>query len=164
MKSAYNAIASSQDLQQDNNWKVIWKLQVPQKIRTFIWLAFHGKVLSNLERTRRRLTEDPFCHGCTRDVEDLGHIFRKCSCVGPLWQRAMGESVKAQDGNLPFKEWVRYNLLSCLHQYDENWKEHFVVCPWWLWKWRDEEVFINNRGLDMDRKIATVKAYLGRMP
>ena len=59
MKSAYNAIASSQDLQQVNNWKVIWKLQVPQKIRTFIWLAFHGKVLSNLERTRGRLTEDP---------------------------------------------------------------------------------------------------------
>ena len=64
MKIAYNASMHNQTSNLYGIWKIIRKLQLPQKIRTFIWMLFHGKILTNLERMRRRITDDPYCHCC----------------------------------------------------------------------------------------------------
>ena len=37
-------------------WTVIWKLKVPQKIRTFLWLTQHGKLMTNHERFHRGMS------------------------------------------------------------------------------------------------------------
>ena len=83
VKTAYNASMANQTSNPDGKWKIIWKLQLPQKICTFIWRLFHGKILTNLERMRRRITDDPYCHYCPQDLEDLFHLFRNCTKVKP---------------------------------------------------------------------------------
>jgi len=34
------------------DWKIIWKWKFPRRIQTFIWLAMHGRILSNFRRSR----------------------------------------------------------------------------------------------------------------
>ncbi|KAL5773797.1 hypothetical protein ACOSQ2_013721 [Xanthoceras sorbifolium] len=47
IKTAYEAKIMGQDLE-DWEGKFIWKLQLPPKIFNFLWLIFHGKLLTNL--------------------------------------------------------------------------------------------------------------------
>ena len=75
VKTAYNDSMPNQTSNPYGTWMIIWKLQLPQKIRTFIWMLFHGKLLTNLERMRRRITNDPYCHSFQQDLEDLYHLF-----------------------------------------------------------------------------------------
>ena len=78
VKTAYNASMPNQTSNLDGTWKIIWKLQLPQKIRTFIWMLFYGKILANLERMRRRIRDDPYCHCCPYDLEDLVGVIDIC--------------------------------------------------------------------------------------
>ena len=110
VKTAYNASMPNQTSNLDGTWKIVWKLQLAQKICTFIWMLFHGKILTNLERMRRIFMNDPYCHCCPQDLEDRCHLFRNYTKVKPFWQRVMIEEEKKGNRILPFKEWLRWNL------------------------------------------------------
>lgn len=56
IRSAYDIKTSRYDLPKDNVWKCIWKLKVPSRIRTFIWLTCHKKRMTNTERVKRGFT------------------------------------------------------------------------------------------------------------
>ena len=45
----------------------------------------HGRILTNLERHQRGLTNNPFNHFCPRETEDLSHLFRFCTKTKELW-------------------------------------------------------------------------------
>jgi len=46
------------------NWKWIWKMWLPQRIKMFLWLILHCKVLTNEERFRRQMSTNPGCALC----------------------------------------------------------------------------------------------------
>ena len=62
--SAYSISTQSNSQHTTRFWNQIWKLQVPQRIRTFLWLAIHDKVMTNNERARRGFTSNPSCRCC----------------------------------------------------------------------------------------------------
>lgn len=37
-------------------WNAIWKLKVPSRIKTFLWLVKHGKIMTNSNRARKGQT------------------------------------------------------------------------------------------------------------
>ena len=82
--SAYGALMPLTKSCKDRTWNVIWKLKIPQKIRHFIWLVYHGRILTNKEREMMGFTLDPTCRCCGPEVEDLNHIFIKCSKALPF--------------------------------------------------------------------------------
>ncbi|KAK8686737.1 hypothetical protein V6N13_125757 [Hibiscus sabdariffa] len=43
--SAYDFLSSGAVTQSDDVWKRIWKFPVPQRIRIFVWLVFHDRLL-----------------------------------------------------------------------------------------------------------------------
>lgn len=51
-------IQSAYSLQHQNcptvegDWKILWKWHGPHRVQTFIWLAIHGRILTNLQRGR----------------------------------------------------------------------------------------------------------------
>ena len=63
-----------------------------------------------MERVRRKLTDNPYCHLCGEDVGDLDHLFRFCIRTKPLWQKLNGGGVRTGDQDLPFKEWFSWNI------------------------------------------------------
>ena len=70
----------------------------------------------------------------------------------------MGLEASAGDPNLPFKEWISQNLSLRSRSGDDAWKERFSICLWWIWKWRNEQVF-NYESISMERKVVAIHAY-----
>ncbi|KAK8575350.1 hypothetical protein V6N12_063025 [Hibiscus sabdariffa] len=87
MKSAYDHIRVHNvvDGIADPCWKRVWKLQVPQRVRFFLWLALHRRLLTNVERIRRHLTSMDRCECCLDGPEDMIHVLRDCFVARDLW-------------------------------------------------------------------------------
>ena len=141
ISSAYDALMPPSLDDPDSTWNLIWKLYIPPKIHHFLRLVYHEKILNNMERTQRRINENPTCHHCPGDCEDLNHIFRKCIKVIPFWRRAANVVEMDAWTSLPFKDWMPWNLKLKVRVNRGFWKETFAVCLRLIWKWRNDIVF-----------------------
>ncbi|KAE8664067.1 hypothetical protein F3Y22_tig00112857pilonHSYRG00227 [Hibiscus syriacus] len=50
VRSAYKVLMAPVPIETDASWSEIWALNVPRRIQTFLWLAVHGRLLTNAER------------------------------------------------------------------------------------------------------------------
>ena len=67
-------------------WEILWKLQVPSKIKIFVWRALHGIIPGvGLLRNRhiRVSPEWPICHS---GPEDIRHLAFTCARVRQVWK------------------------------------------------------------------------------
>ncbi|CAN1818654.1 Putative ribonuclease H protein At1g65750 [Linum perenne] len=71
-------------------WRRVWKWEGPAKIKHFLWLASHGKLMTNAERRKRHITVDVVCPVCQSNCEDTEHVLRRCSFAHLVW-RPTGE-------------------------------------------------------------------------
>ena len=67
ISSDYDTLMSPSSDDPDSTRSLIWKLSIPFKIRHFLWLVYHDKILNKMERTRRIIVDNPVCHQCLRD-------------------------------------------------------------------------------------------------
>ncbi|CAN1122461.1 Putative ribonuclease H protein At1g65750 [Linum perenne] len=91
IKTAYEILDTYSDVSTGSIWRSIWKWEGPNRVRHFLWLIAHEKVLTNSERCRRHLTDDSRCHRCPNSVEDVLH-------VSPLRQEALIQWSPAPEG------------------------------------------------------------------
>lgn len=61
--SALNIIWPTDAEIMDPIWDIIWKSVAPQRVRMFLWLVAHDRVMTNVNRMHRNLT-DPSCRKC----------------------------------------------------------------------------------------------------
>lgn len=154
-KSAYEIIALDEDTKADPVWKQIWKIKTQQWIRTFIWLTYHGKIMSNKERVKRGFTDDGMCGLCQREEEDADHIFRKCEGARKVWARLQPN--KKMELQVPFVSWIKEHI-SHEKPYDSTieWNVIFSTAIWWIWKWRNDFTF-NKKQTQIEDKIKLIK-------
>ncbi|KAK8519572.1 hypothetical protein V6N12_025605 [Hibiscus sabdariffa] len=74
IKSTYKHLVQDTWAGKDMKWKSLWHLHIPECIRYFLWLASHGKLLTNLNRFTRNLTEDHACPVCGAAEESILHV------------------------------------------------------------------------------------------
>ena len=55
---------------------------------------------------RSRMTNDPRCHSCRDETEDLDHLFRTCRDARLIWDKLLNKDAKRQCMGLPFREWI----------------------------------------------------------
>ena len=123
-------------------WKVIWKLSVPQRIRSFLWMVNHERVMCNVERVRRGFTSDSLCPICHQEEESLVHLFRDCTAASQIWTALAHDEVLNNGQVLDFKGWLIYNLTQVNSlEFQSKWGELFAIALWWIWKWRCNLVF-----------------------
>ena len=122
---------------------------VPQRIKIFIWLVSHDKLMHNVNRMKRGFTNNLSCLICDSEQEDLDHIFRRCLIARMIWQnhRRSGNGLKGFDGST--LDWVRANLKDV--QRDHSWPAKFAITLWYLWKRRNEGVFNRAQGIPENR-------------
>ena len=78
VKTAYN-LAASLDVQTDWEGSFLWKIQLPPRVKAFFWLLGQNKLLTNAQRFRRSMTNDPTCSYCGCTWEDSIHCMRGCT-------------------------------------------------------------------------------------
>ncbi|KAK8533234.1 hypothetical protein V6N12_076510 [Hibiscus sabdariffa] len=59
-------------------WAVIAKFRGLPKVRNFLWLVCHLRVLTNAEQLRRHMKNDGSCSLCGFPREDIDHVLRHC--------------------------------------------------------------------------------------
>lgn len=93
-----------------NGWKWFWKLKIPEKLKSFIWIILHNKLPTNQLRALRGMTTQDSCPRCNAGPEDINHLFRVCPKAADHWRATVfGQSMR---GNLDSSivDWCGKNL------------------------------------------------------
>lgn len=82
-RSSRKGVASSSGVGLAINlqWKRLWKLKYPGKIRHFLWRFAHNSLALRRVLEHRGMEVDTRCVVCNRLNEDGGHLFFKCKHV-----------------------------------------------------------------------------------
>jgi len=69
----------------DFEWYRIWKLQIPNIVKMFMWRLAHNSLPVRKNVSRRGVELDTKCPVYQRLDEDCGHLFFKCKYVKRCW-------------------------------------------------------------------------------
>ncbi|KAL0017269.1 hypothetical protein SO802_004338 [Lithocarpus litseifolius] len=71
-------------------WKNIWKLNIPEKIKHFLWRSCTNSLPSKENLKKRAIPIDPTCHLCSRETESVLHALWGCEKVQTVWATDFG--------------------------------------------------------------------------
>ena len=66
-------------------WKVVWKWRGPERVNSFLWLVMNDKLLTNMERVRRHMTDIAMCGRYHVDSEVVLHVLRDYHFSTQIW-------------------------------------------------------------------------------
>ncbi|KAL8151867.1 hypothetical protein V2J09_021675 [Rumex salicifolius] len=158
-KSAYLSLKQPPFMETElcDIFRRIWRLRVSERIRMFLWMGVHGKLMTNAERFRRHFASSPACSICGRGDETLLHIFRDCGKARDVW-RALVDNRIMSDYHFfdkSAKEWLNsgirgeFEILPLIPN-----EAVFAVVLWWLWRWRNDRVF------NSDNSIGDIRSFI----
>ena len=84
VKSAFNFMKSNQWDEENIKWNYIWRWWGPERVKTFLWLAMHHRLLTNGERMYRRLSSHDCCSKC-QSREDTLHVLTDWPIALHIW-------------------------------------------------------------------------------
>ncbi|KAL7265055.1 hypothetical protein ACSBR1_002914 [Camellia fascicularis] len=137
--SAYEMVAIHEA--ENCNWLWLWKLKLPQKIKGFVWLVLHGKLLSNSLRIKKGLTDIAECSRCGCQWKDIDHIFGDCPKAVIIWSSMGCLEWLSKDRHIPLTTWLESNLKNKPSSILDP--TLFAVILWQIWKDRNKKVFDN---------------------
>jgi len=118
------------------NWKSIWKLQCPPKIKHFFWRFTHNSLPLRCNIRRRGMKIDTRCLVCQRLDEDGGHCFLKYKFIKHCWQAAGIEEIRGKLCNLSTAQLVSEHILALK-------EEEKLLVIGLLWSWWDARNKVN---------------------
>ena len=148
-----DAASSSDSSKQTLFWKRVWKLQIPNKIKVFLWRVCSNALptLENLKR--RKIMEDAKCKACLAAEEDALHAIWGCEKLRHIWFPCFSWVQTEHPQILDVQE-----LISLVGQRIDK-LELFAVVAWFIWNHRNK-LLVNEKGLASDRILQAAMAYL----
>ncbi|XP_068323301.1 uncharacterized protein [Pyrus communis] len=140
-------------------WKGIWKLEVPLKLRHFLWLIVHNCLPTRDALFRRRSSQVSTCPICCCHDETIEHIFLSCSWVAPIW---FGGALGYKVDRLSLPDWLEWILAVFSPNFcisgDSKWRRSYIVFTCWcIWKARCDFVF-NGVSINPSKVLAAISA------
>jgi len=81
-ENAENSHAPAQD---SAFWKKVWSLEVPSKVKNFVWHACKEALPTRKNLQLRKIIPDGLCNICKVGDEDCLHALFFCSDVQVIW-------------------------------------------------------------------------------
>lgn len=72
-------------LNESKAWKRVWHVPEPQRVRLFLWLTRHDRLLTNVAKCKKGILPNPGCEICGEQKETTLHALRDCSWTARLW-------------------------------------------------------------------------------
>nr|XP_029146216.1 uncharacterized protein LOC114924798 [Arachis hypogaea] len=66
-------------------WKEVWRMEVPQKIKMFLWKACHDILPVGSNLYKRKMASDPVCKICLKSSETVEHALLLCDWARATW-------------------------------------------------------------------------------
>ncbi|GAU39306.1 hypothetical protein TSUD_119110 [Trifolium subterraneum] len=92
-KLAMRYIIGSDKYHVRGNWNGIWKAQAPHKARHLLWRLCRGCLPTHSRLLERRVECTLNCPVCDEEIEDVLHIFFRCTVAWDSWSAAGLSSV-----------------------------------------------------------------------
>ncbi|KAA3478841.1 Ribonuclease H-like superfamily protein [Gossypium australe] len=67
-------------------YRKLWKIEIPSKMKIFIWKLSWNYIASKVNMFNRRLVNNRLCPRCGGDDETLNHIFCECPVSAEIWR------------------------------------------------------------------------------
>ncbi|KAK7257213.1 hypothetical protein RIF29_31017 [Crotalaria pallida] len=111
--------------------KLIWNWNGPERMKLFLWKVLHGRLLTNDERCRRGMIDDPLCPRCKAAPETLTHVLRDCEIVNDFWSPMIDDDNWVPFFSLGGLPWLLFNLsLPNMHPHLGDWRTVFIIAAW----------------------------------
>ncbi|KAH9741755.1 putative reverse transcriptase/RNA-dependent DNA polymerase [Citrus sinensis] len=151
LKEKFPSAPSSSNLE-PRQWNAIWKLDLPEKIKIFMWRAVKNLLPTAENLWKRKVVPDPICQRCKRGVETSVHAMVKCKAAKKIRQLShhAAEETTASHGRNMFDIFLDTTRLL-------NKKEtELHVAYWWAtWNARNHFLFKKEK---LDALFSVAKA------
>lgn len=154
VKKAYRKLCGSATHDGWPGWSHLWKIEVQQRIRTFLWILSHNKLLTNYEKWRRNLREDPCCSLCGAMEETCLHAIRDCPEAKQVWLLFVETSLQQNFFLMSLEDWLLWNTSKARGR---EWQSKFALVCWWNWKWRNDVVH-NEMWMEIQMKVEFLRS------
>ena len=67
-------------------WKNLWGMEVPSKVKNFVWRACKEALPTKRNLFRRKITNSALCENCSLSDEDCTHAIFFCSNLQVAWR------------------------------------------------------------------------------
>jgi ribonuclease HI len=66
-------------------WKTIWKMEVPNSVKMFMWRACNDLLPTKCNLVKRKMVEESMCPCCYREEETVVHVLWSCPAAQDVW-------------------------------------------------------------------------------
>ena len=67
-------------------WNVIWKLEIPVKIKIFMWRVTQNLLATTENLWNKKVVQDPWCKNCGSKGENVFHALIECKASQKMWK------------------------------------------------------------------------------
>ncbi|CAN1786653.1 Putative ribonuclease H protein At1g65750 [Linum perenne] len=119
-------------------WKWLWQLDLPPKIKFFLWRVCRNAVPTKSGLLRRRCGNSSICLTCNANEETLEHLLFHCPVSISFWQQVLPQLHYPAPDQLT-KSWFS----SIASSVSDSTATQIGFTIWYIWKMRNELVFQN---------------------
>ncbi|XP_035546588.1 uncharacterized protein LOC118348634 [Juglans regia] len=118
-------------------WDSIWELDVPRKVKLFLWKATNDFLATKKNLFLKKITGNPLCPICKLDEETIMHVVWQCPAAGDVWSESSSimQKMKREEHDL-LALWEKLTL-----KLSELELEEVAVVMRGLWVRRNESIF-----------------------
>ncbi|CAI9115790.1 OLC1v1016785C1 [Oldenlandia corymbosa var. corymbosa] len=109
--SAYQLVEGDSIANCEPLWRAIWTWSGSERVKTCLWLAAKGKLMTNMERHRRHIGSSPLCLRCAWEPESITHVFWDCPNLRQIWDHLLIDNLNRDFYEENFWEWAPKNLM-----------------------------------------------------
>lgn len=67
------------------DWNGIWKLEIPEKLKIFMWRVAHDLLPTAGNLWKKKVLQDPWCQRCRKNRENIFHALIECKFSKRVW-------------------------------------------------------------------------------
>jgi ribonuclease HI len=140
VSSAYYMLTKETLNDVNKRWKGIWKIESIERIRVFVWLLVHDRLLTKARLARWQLGNS-FCHSCTQFEETTIHVMRDCPIAVNVWRHLLPAQDRGNFFTVGYHDWIQLNLSNKFGKNSENnWTAIWATACFLLWQWRNKSM------------------------
>jgi hypothetical protein len=124
----------------DPNWSRIWKLEVPERVKAFMWMVLHNRILTNDCKAKMGLGH-AMCDYCHNTPETVIHVLRDCPIAMNFWNHALPLSRRGSFYMRETRHWIESNICNMeINSSRSPWCKFWAMACYSLWTWRNKEL------------------------